>query len=557
MQRTAFLFWLVGALLYGCGGGGGGGGAGTPTPSPSPDPGGQPDPAPDPVALVPPVDPSERFSGGAAGTASTNERAFGQVPPAVASDFELDANFKSGNSLFRGVQDGVGPLLNARTCQGCHTRDGRGALPQLPDVPLDTMSIRLSTGIDDGAVIPDDMYGAVLHTFGLDSFGGDGIEAGLSAFGEGSGSAIGEGFATIEYETVVDSFADGVTYELRRPIYKVRELSYGDFDSGILFSPRLAPSVFGSGLLEVIPEAEIRELADPEDADGDGISGRAATVFDQTVGTQRLGRFGLKASVASLLQQTALAYRNDSGATSRYVTDEACGSQQISCQQAALAEPNEAVGGVDIADIELALVELYVRLLAVPDRRGFDEEAQAFAPEILAGRIHFFEAGCGGCHRYSFTTGEAEGSVLGDVSLSTLMQPASPISVLSEQQIFPYTDLLLHDMGGACPPISQEFEDGTPCGSGQNCTWVQRCTGLADGRPEGDATGTEWRTPPLWGIGLVTTVNPNATFLHDGRARTIEEAVLWHGGEASAARAAYKSLDLQGRDELLAFLESL
>ena len=514
-----------------------------------------------PIA-VPDVAAAERFSGGDATTPLSNEEAFGQAPPAIQSDFSADANFKSGNQLFRSAHkphpEGEGPLLNARTCQGCHTRDGRGAVPRDEHTPMDSMSIRLGLGVDDaGATLPDPAYGTMLQVFGLASFhGGGGVEAGLSAFGGGAAAAIGEGFASVEYETLAGAYADGTEFELRRPIYKVRELSYGGFANGIQFSPRVAPQLIGLGLLEAVPEADVRAQEDADDADGDGISGRLNDAFDPTVQAMRIGRFGHKAGVASLLHQTAKAYRLDMGITNRFAPDETCTESQPSCVQAAAVEENVHRGGVDLPDVELALVEFYLRLLAVPQRRGLNAD-ETWNDEVLRGRALFFESGCEKCHRQRWQTGEAAGSALGRVELNVLFDDAGPEPVLSGQTIFPYTDLLLHDMGGSCAAVSRETPAGNACATGDDCVWVQRCEGLADGRPEGRATGSEWRTAPLWGLGLVRVVNERATWLHDGRARTLAEAILWHGGEAQASRDAFVALPAAERSALLAFLESL
>ena len=545
--------WLIAlAALAGCGGGGGGGGSSPPAPTPPP----PAPPAPPPI-VVPDVETTERWPGGDASTSLSNEEAFGQSPDAIRQDFAADANFKSGNQIFRNHHDGEGPLLNARTCQGCHTRDGRGSVPVDTDTPMDAMSIRLSLGNDDeDRAIADPNYGTLLQTFGLASFGGD-VDAGLSRFGGGGDDAIGEGFGFVEYDTVAGAYADGESYELRLPVVRVRELSYGDFGDGILFSARVAPQLIGMGLLGAVPEDVLRERVDPDDADGDGISGRLNETLDVTTGERTAGRFGYKATTASPLHQSVAAYRDDMGVTSRFVTAEACTEAQTSCVAAALAEPDAHPGGVDISDVELALVEFYVRLLAVPERRGYDEANDAWDEDVRRGRTLFFESGCEGCHRYRMETGTAEGSVLGEVKLNTLFADAEPITVLSEQTIHPYTDLLLHDMGGACEAVSRETPTGGTCAAGDNCTWTQRCTGLADGRPERGASGTEWRTAPLWGIGLVEVVNPRATYLHDGRARNLEEAILWHGGEAEASRDKFRELDADQRADLIAFLKSM
>ncbi len=507
---------------------------------------------------APEVEESERRPGGDASTTLTNDEAFGQSPDAIRQDFSADANFKSGNQVFRNDHEGEGPLLNARTCQGCHTKDGRGAVPADADTPMDSMSIRLSLGNDeDGNPVADPNYGTLLQTFGLASFGGEGIEAGLASHGGGIDEAIGEGFAYVSYEPVAGSYPDGEEYELRRPVYHVRDLSYGDFSDGILFSSRVAPQLIGMGLLGAVPEATLLELADPDDEDGNGISGRVNEATDPTTGEHGVSRFGYKASTASPLHQVAAAYRNDMGVTNLYATEEACAELQESCSRAALLEPDRYPGGVDISDVEMALVEFYVRLLAVPERRGYDEAAGVWEEDVLRGRTLFFESGCETCHTYRLETATAAGSVLGQVELNTLFEDVEPIEVLSDQVIHPYTDQLLHDMGGSCPPVSRESVDGNDCGQGENCIWTQRCEGLADGRPDGLASGSEWRTAPLWGIGLVNTVNPRATHLHDGRARNLTEAILWHGGEAEASRDNFKELPAHDREALIVFLESM
>ena len=548
------LLAAAGGLLVGCGGGGGGS---SPPPS-SPSPPVSTAPPPPPPIVVPETVPEERFPGGEATTSLSNDEAFGQSPSAIQQDFSADANFKSGNQIFRNDHEGEGPLLNARTCQGCHVKDGRGSVPPNPETPMESMVVRVGRGVDDdGAVIPDPSYGVQVQTFGLASFTGGDVSAGLSAFGGGEEDAIGEAYALIEYETVEGEYADGESFTLRRPVLKVRELSYGDFADDVRFSARVAPQLIGLGLLGAVPASDIRSRADPDDDDGDGISGRVNTVFDPTTETTRLGRFGPKAGTASLLHQTVNAYRADIGVTSRFAAEEACAETQASCRRAALLEPDPHPGNVDIPDVELALVEFYLRLLAVPERRGFDEASDTWEEDVARGRTLFFEAGCGTCHQYRHTTGTAAGSVLGAVELNTLFPDAPPIDVLSAQTIFPYTDLLLHDMGGSCGAVHREAADGGSCAANENCVWTLRCTGLADGKPEGRASGSEWRTAPLWGLGLAKVVNESATFLHDGRARTIAEAILWHGGEAQSSQQNFVAMPAADRSALIAFLESL
>lgn len=513
------------------------------------------------MRVVPDIDNDEYFSAGDATVERTDVDAFSQSPEAIEQDFELDFNFKSGNALFRNDHNGQGPLMNAATCQGCHLKDGRGNPPTDQTVPMDSMVLKLSLRNDaSGNPVPDPTYGPQLQTFGFASFEGGDTTAGLARFGGGATEAIGEAFAFIEYETVEGQYGDGTIYSLRRPVYKARDLSYGEFADGIGFLPRIAPQMIGLGLLEAVPLEDILALADPEDTNNNGISGRAVVVEDVTTEEEVLGRFGHKSTSGSILMQTALAYRRDIGVTNQFATEEPCTEAQLSCATQALGETDPHPPhppGVDISDVELALVEFYSRLLAVPARRGFDPKTAVWDESVLAGRTLFFETGCADCHHHSFETGTAGGSVLGEIKLSVLFPDPPPIEVLSEQRIWPYTDMLLHDMGGQCAQVSRESTDGGFCATGENCTWVMRCEGLADPHPDGNAAPSEWRTAPLWGLGLAHTVNPKAGFLHDGRARTIEEAILWHGGEAEEIRNSFLAMEASDRQDLLAFLESL
>ena len=264
-------------------------------------------------------------------------------------------------------------------------------------------------------------------------------------------------------------------------------------------SPRVAPAIVGMGLLEAIRESDIVSAADPNDADGDGISGRVNMVWDERKGALSMGRFGWKANVPTVEQQTAGAFLGDLGVTSLLFSQENCTEPQADC----LAAPNG--GSPEIGAERLADVVTYTQTLAVPAMRDVAD------PQVRQGADLFVQAGCAVCHTPQYTTAQHE------------------IEALSNQTIYPYTDLLLHDMGPE----------------------------LADGRPDFDADGQEWRTPPLWGIGLVDTVNGHTMFLHDGRARNITEAILWHGGEGSASRDVFKSFTREERDALIRFLNSL
>jgi CxxC motif-containing protein (DUF1111 family) len=268
----------------------------------------------------------------------------------------------------------------------------------------------------------------------------------------------------------------------------------------MLMSYRQAPALIGLGLLEAVPEETLRALADPDDADGDGISGRANRVWDLKSGAVRLGRFGWKANQAGIEQQTSGAFLGDIGITSPLHPANNCPPAQTTCAA-------QVDGGEPEADQEtIDQVTYYGRLLAVPARRDAQDG------EVLRGKELFADAGCASCHTPKFVTGELDG-----------------LPEVSNQTIFPYTDMLLHDMGEE----------------------------LADHRPDFLATGREWRTPPLWGLGLIRVVNDHTNFLHDGRARDVSEAILWHGGEATDAREAYRSMDARERAALLRFVESL
>ncbi|WP_075186065.1 di-heme oxidoredictase family protein [Teredinibacter haidensis] len=532
-------------LLVACGGGGGS------TAQPTVEPTAAPTPTLPPAYLQ-----YEYKSGGEASVARSDEDAFSQSPDAITNDLNDDAVFKQGNFLFRNAHKGEGPLLNNHTCQGCHIKDGRGNPPLSEDEAFTSMLVRLSLGNDgDNNPIPDPIYGTQLQTFGA-GLSGELVEASYrGALDEIT--TTGEAYAFIRYDNIDGQYADGSTYQLQKPIYYLKKPAYGDFSEGLLTSPRVASPMIGLGLLEAIPETELLALADPNDSNNDGISGRARMITNNTTGVAQVGRFGWKASTGSVLQQSAGAYLGDIGLTNKFNASENCTSLQVACN--ARADTEELRGAdVDIRDIELAFVEFYSRLLAVPERRGYDSASETWDEGIAAGRDLFDQSGCGGCHVRHHQTGAAVASIFGTVeTLSTLVESDETISVLSDQHIWPHTDLLLHDMGGSCQASVRETLEGESCTEGESCLWVKRCEGLADGRPDGEASGSEWRTSALWGLGLVKTVNPKAGFLHDGRARTIEEAILWHDGEAANAQQTFVQMPATDRENLLAYLHSL
>ncbi len=431
------------------------------------------------------------FSAGTATVFSNTEQAFSA--PLFTLDPDSLRAFAFGRHLFRRNWtvapdaaesfDGLGPTFNRISCNGCHIRDGRGRPPSRPDEPMRSMLVRLSIpGVaENGGPVPHPVYGLQLQDKGI-----EGVAA--------------EGRVTIRHRLIEGSFADGTAYQLREPVYAFADMAYGPLGEDTLYSPRVAPATYGLGLLEAVEESVILAAADPDDADGDGISGRPNIVWNPETGVTDLGRFGWKANTPSLSIQVAAAANGDMGITSVLFPNSNCPPAQRDCAIA----PNGGAPEMDRASLDMLVV--YARALSVPARRDPHD------PKVERGGDIFAASGCGACHTPAMTTGRA---------------PALP--QLAGQEIYPYTDMLLHDMGD----------------------------GLADGRPDFAASGREWRTPPLWGIGLVQRVNLHRQFLHDGRARGLMEAILWHGGEAEASRDAVVAMAKDDRDALLAFLRSL
>jgi len=445
---------------------------------------------------------------GGAGTSKKrpNQDAFSHSSANIT--FEEEGTFKLGNALFRKLwvsspsstqaSDGLGPLFNARACQSCHLKDGRGHPPE-DSADATSMFLRLARAAEtaeeekalaDRAVLnfPDPVYGGQLQDLAV---------PGLA----------GEGRMKIAYEEIPVTLGDGTELSLRKPSYSVENPAYGPLHPGTTLSPRVTPQMIGLGLVEQIHPADILALADPDDADGDGVSGKASMVRDRATGELTLGRFGWKASKPTIREQSADAFVGDLGISNpdMPLAWGDCTEAQAACRD--LPDGVQArLGDTEAPDPVLDLVTFYSQNLAVPARRDIDR------PEVLRGKQMFYEAGCTSCHTPKFVTSRK-----------------APNKAQKFQLIWPYSDFLLHDMGD----------------------------GLADGQPVGDATGSEWRTPPLWGIGLTKTVNGHTFFLHDGRARNLTEAILWHGGEAQAARERFADLPKADRDALVKFLESL
>nr|CAA6829308.1 MAG: Probable thiol oxidoreductase with 2 cytochrome c heme-binding sites [uncultured Thiotrichaceae bacterium] len=441
---------------------------------------------------------SAALSGGATTVFERRRNAF--LLPADNLSIERQDDFFVGRAFFRlpwvtapaltKARDGLGPLFNGKTCLSCHVRNGRGHAPINKDEPFQSALIRLSIPPTTqqqrdiaqrlGAV-PERGYGDQLQFHAI-----PGIKPETSA--------------QIAYTEISGQFNDGESYTLLKPQLTLEQGAYGEFDAGLMTSVRVAPLMVGLGLLEAIPEADILELADPDDDDNDGVSGRPNQVWDIARQAVVLGRFGLKANQPTVEQQSAAAFSADLGITSTLFPEQSCTEKQEGCSQARHG------GEPEISAELMEKVTFYVSVLGVPARRNAGQDM------VLLGEQLFRESGCMACHVGEYRTGESK-----------------KYPELSHQIIRPYTDLLLHDMG----------------------------EGLADGRPDFKASGREWRTPPLWGIGLVEKVNGHSRFLHDGRARNLLEAVLWHGGEGESAKRKVLALTKRERHALVAFLNSL
>lgn len=447
----------------------------------------------------------EALSAGAATVAAQGDRTAFKMPARTLVDPQ-DLDFALGEAMFQKLwvsapsstkaSDGLGPLFNARACQTCHPGNGRGRPPAPGDTTV-SMFLKVSIPADpthemhqiEGylAIRPDPTYGHQMQDF---STPGQQAEYRLN----------------VTYDEIVVPLSDDEVAHLRKPTYAATELAFGPLHPDAMLSPRVGPQMIGLGLLGAIPAADILALADPDDSDGNGISGRPNIVWSVEYNQPMLGRFGHKATAPTVRQQSAIAFSSDMGLSTPLFTAAwgDCTPAQAACRAGPHGDGDARIHEVD--ETGLDLVELYSANLGVPERRDVND------PQVLAGKQVFYQTGCTACHQPAFVTHRLTN------------RPEH-----SFQLIWPYTDLLLHDMG----------------------------EGLADHRPEARATGREWRTPPLWGIGLTQQVTGHSNFLHDGRARNLLEAVLWHGGEAQEMRDAVVQMSAQDRAALIRFLESL
>lgn len=403
------------------------------------------------------------------------------LPRFFAGNAVFNANWVSASSVVDG-RDGLGPLFNARSCSTCHFKDGRGRPPAAGEIPIGLVFRVSIPGLgDDGGPLPHPIYGNQLSVRAL-----PGLEP--------------EARITVRVEEISGAYPDGSAYTLQKPNYAFADWGYGTPQEELQFSPRVASAVFGLGLLDAIGKSDLERWADPEDRDGDGISGRINRVRSPSKNSEGVGRYGWKANKAELIDQIAAAFLGDMGITTNLIPEENHSATQ--------APPGlfPSGGTPELADQELEDLDFYLKTLGVPASRIGSTEV------FHKGKALFESARCSSCHIPEIET-----------------DPHYPIPALAGQIIRPYTDLLLHDMGEA----------------------------LSDGRRDFQATGREWRTPPLWGIGLLPTVNGHSRLLHDGRARNVEEAILWHGGEAEKSKDAFKAMSAENRKHLIAFVESL
>lgn len=431
----------------------------------------------------------EEFHTGNLGVFDVTGDAFGQEISGLTST--QAAEFATGNSLFTQnwvmapasttARDGLGPTFNARACANCHFEDGRGT-------PL--VNGEITGGFLMRISLP-----------GQDQFGNNNPVPGYNTQIQDRANinADFEAKVNVTWETIAGEYPDGSTYELRKPTYSFSQEQFGSLE-GVQMSPRVGTQTIGLGLINALPDSEILQFADEFDTDGDGISGRPNYVWNLETQSATLGKYGWKANTPTLKQQIASAFHGDMGLTTTLFSENNCPDPQQACQDA----PDG--GAPEVTDIQLDRVLLYQAALAVPNRRNYKDD------NVLLGKQLFKELNCVGCHKTDLKTGTS-----------------AILSQLSNINIRPYSDFLLHDMGEA----------------------------LADNRPDFLATGREWRTQPLWGIGLIEAVNDHTFLLHDGRARNVEEAILWHGGEAENSKQAFINLNKEERQQVLDFINSL
>ena len=423
--------------------------------------------------------------------------------PARNLDKNLRINFLVGNSLFRRIWEDAATSENI-------AKDGLG--PFFSSTSCDGCHISDGRGHLPKLEIDKDLVSAVIQIGQPDKIENvyeknrdDSIYGGqLSEFS--TESVLEEAEISIKYEFLNVAYDDGSIIQLKKPRVIIDKLNYGNLESNTSSSIRIAQMMIGLGLIENIAEENILKLEDVDDSDGDGISGKANYSWDLQENKFKLGRFGWKASQPTVLQQTADAFYHDMGLSNKFYPNASnCTESQVECNKS-ISGNSEIYDNFEVSNDQLDLVTFYSSQLGVPAARNQKK------PDVIAGRKLFYDIGCNSCHVEKHIT-------RGD----------GPFENLNNQVISPYSDFLLHDMG----------------------------EGLSDDVPEFQANGNEWRTPPLWGIGLTKIVSGRESYLHDGRAETLEEAILWHGGESILTINKFKKLDINQRNQLLKFISSL
>ncbi len=473
-----------------------------------------------PMQQLATFDPQEIKQGGDTGVSITSAESYSK--PSSNLTALRKGDFFVGNAFFKqpwviapastDSRDGLGALFNVAACQSCHIKDGRGHAPMTSSDDADSLLIRLAmpaSNDEQRQQLQSSMIEKVAHPM----YGGQLQDRGIQ-------SVPAEARIEVQWTDKPVTFADGHIETLRAPTFTLTNPGYGAFDDELMVSPRIALPMIGLGLLDQIPDTDIKKQAVSASKDTTAISGKFNWVMDPQTGQTALGRFGWKAGQTKLVTQNQSAFNEDMGLTSNIRPIESCTPLQTACLKATTGSDAQGDNkpAVEVSDEVVKFVEFYTRNLAVPNRRDADNE------QVLAGKKHFYNIGCQSCHTPRYQLPKTNDDHLEQHG----------------QVIYPYTDLLLHDMG-------DDLADRTIAGKLPS----------KDAQVEFLANSYEWRTPALWGIGLAQTVDPQATFLHDGRARTLLEAVLWHGGEAKAQQQKVLQLDKQGRAELNAFLQSL
>ncbi|WP_227685895.1 di-heme oxidoredictase family protein [Psychrobacter sp. NZS113] len=462
-------------------------------------------------------DPQEIKQGGDTGISISSAESYSK--PSSNLTASRKGSFFIGNAFFKqpwviapastDSRDGLGALFNVAACQSCHVKDGRGHAPMNADDDADSLLIRLAmpaTTDEQRQQLRDSLIEKVVHPM----YGGQLQDRGIQG-------VPAEARISVQWTDKPVTFADGYVETLRAPTFNLTQPGYGKLDDELMVSPRVALPMIGLGLLEQIPDEAIKNQAMKSKGD---ISGKFNWVMDPQTGKNALGRFGWKAGQTKLITQNQSAFNEDMGLTSNIRPNESCMPTQTACLNARTGADEQGNGkpAVEVNDDVAKFVEFYTRNLAVPNRRDADNEL------VLAGKKRFYDIGCQSCHTPRYQLPKTDDDRLEQHG----------------QVIYPYTDLLIHDMG-------DDLADRTIAGK----------LPPKDAQVEFLATSYEWRTPALWGVGLAQIVDPQATFLHDGRARTLMEAVLWHGGESEKQQKEVLKLDKQGRAELNAFLRSL